>query len=115
MGVVYFCQQVKFVLRNTTYSFAPITDTPYMVVLVTPTDLWVTESHSKRSEVKFSPRGGRGQCYSGRGLCEGLQRVEGSQQTSGLTLLTGIIMRVENSLGVFPFQRKMSFLSEILL
>ena len=48
---------------------------------MTPADLWVIDDlPSYRSEVnfaQFSPLGGRGQCETGRGLCEGVQGVEG--------------------------------------
>lgn len=33
--------QEVYVLRNTTYSYAPIGGTPYVLVIVTPSDLWL--------------------------------------------------------------------------
>ena len=78
-----------YVLRNTTYSYAPINGTPYMVVIVTPADLWlvVEEEQTLSSDCHnftlFSPLGGRGQCRGGCDQCEGLQVVEGELHAPG--------------------------------
>ena len=84
-------REESYVLRNTTYSYAPINGTPYMVVIVTPADLWVVEENSTtdcHDFTLFSPLGGRGQCRSGCGQCEGLQLVEGQPRPpSTLTVM----------------------------
>ena len=89
----------RFILRNTTYSYAEVEDTPYRVVVVTPADLWVAvDQQSSGSEVtftQFSLLGGRGQCEGGWSQCEGVQRVEGvSRQADELRVLaTGEMLR----------------------
>lgn len=80
-------REQSYVLRNTTYSYAPIDGTPYMVVIVTPADLWViNDEHNNMSCDGFTQLGGRGQCESGCGHCKGLQLIEGCPTT--LTVYT---------------------------
>ena len=67
-----------------------------MVVVVTPTDLWVSDSEPQMSEVIFSPLGGRGQCESGRShQCQGLQSVEGKARSS-LSHLTVLLSGMDS-------------------
>ena len=77
---------MTYVLRNTSYSYAPINGTPYVLVVVTPADLWLVAPPTMSPEqphvfTQFSSLGGRGQPY--------LQRVEGRGRGSHLTVVTG--------------------------
>ena len=80
--------QESYVLRNTTYSYAAIDDTPYVVVIVTPADLWVVTPPTTLPNVSdvfiaFSPLGGRGQWVE-------LQGVEGQpHRPTHLTVFNG--------------------------
>ena len=88
--------QEGYVLRNTTYSYAPVEGTPFVVVVVTPADLWVASSLRSEVITQLSPLGGRSQCESGRGLCEGLQRVEAELHSpTDLTVLSSGSLRDE--------------------
>ena len=81
---------MTYVLRNTSYSYAPINGTPYVLVVVTPADLWLVAPPTVLHEeshvfTQFSSLGGHGQPY--------LHRVEGRGRGSHLTVVTGDLDR----------------------
>ena len=86
--------QEDYVLRNTTYSYAPIAGTPFTLVLVTPSDLWLLTTPTSLDNrtvdevfIQFSsspaPRGDMESGDRESGLrC--LQRSEGRSHGPGL-------------------------------
>lgn len=84
-----FPQEV-YVLRDTTYSYAPIGGTPYVLVVVTPTDLWLvappTSPPTESSVFTLLSSEPHPQCVEEN--CQPyLQRVEGRPLTALLNVV----------------------------
>lgn len=76
--------QEVYVLRNTTYSYAPINGTPYILVIVTPSDLWlVAPPTSPNGSSVFTLFSSEPEYQCTEENCEQyLKRVEGRSPTA---------------------------------